>query len=266
MKKIISTSANPLIRKSAYLFVLLVALSSFIFQQKTTLYIIGDSTVRNTTKPGDLWGWGSIIQDYFDSSKLSVSNQAQAGRSTRTYLKEGRWDKVLSTLKAGDYVMMQFGHNDGAKPDTSKAGYRGVLRGIGEDSVLLNWPDGKQETVHSYGWYIRKFVQDAKAKGAIPIVCSFIPRNDWKDGKVIRPTNNFGQFAEALAKQENVYFIDLNSITANKYDAMGQEAVKPFFPKEHTHTNYDGAKLNAASVVDGLKLLKDCRLNSYLRN
>ena len=266
MKKIISTSANPLIRKSAYLFVLLVALSSFIFQQKTTLYIIGDSTVRNTTKPGDLWGWGSIIQDYFDSSKLYVSNQAQAGRSTRTYLKEGRWDKVLSTLKAGDYVMMQFGHNDGAKPDTSKAGYRGVLRGIGEDSVLLNWPDGKQETVHSYGWYIRKFVQDAKAKGAIPIVCSFIPRNDWKDGKVIRPTNNFGQFAEAVAKQENVYFIDLNSITANKYDAMGQEAIKPFFPKEHTHTNYDGAKLNAASVVDGLKLLKDCRLNSYLRN
>ena len=266
MKKIISTSAKPLIHKSAYLFVLLVALSSFIFQQKTTLYIIGDSTVRNTTKPGDLWGWGSIIQDYFDSSKLYVSNQAQAGRSTRTYLKEGRWDKVLSTLKAGDYVMMQFGHNDGAKPDTSKAGYRGVLRGIGEDSVLLNWPDGKQETVHSYGWYIRKFVQDAKAKGAIPIVCSFIPRNDWKDGKVIRPTNNFGQFAEAVAKQENVYFIDLNSITANKYDAIGQEAIKPFFPKEHTHTNYDGAKLNAVSVVDGLKQLKDCRLNSYLRN
>ncbi len=144
MKKVAQQFLNSPIRKFIYI-ILIVILSSFIFlQQKTTLYIIGDSTVRNTTKPNDLWGWGSIIQDYFDSSKLYVSNQAMAGRSTRTYVKEGRWDKVLSTLKAGDFVMIQFGHNDGAKPDTSKAGYRGVLRGTGEDSVVLNWNDGKQ--------------------------------------------------------------------------------------------------------------------------
>jgi rhamnogalacturonan acetylesterase len=267
MKKTIYQFINSPIRKYVNWVLLIVVLSSFIYlQQKPTLYIIGDSTVRNTTtdKPDALWGWGSIIGDFFDSSKLSISNQAMAGRSTRTYLKEGRWDKVLLTLKAGDYVMMQFGHNDGSKPDTSKAGYRGVLRGTGEDSVVLNWPDGKPEIVHTYGWYIRKFIRDAKAKGAIPIVCSFIPRNDWKDGKVIRPKNNFGQFAEEVAKQENAFFIDLNSITADKYDAMGQEAVKPFFPKEHTHTNYDGAKMNAASVVDGLKLLPNCNLNKYL--
>lgn len=248
-----------------FLFLAFIGLSFTFVSEKPTLYLIGDSTVRNTTKPGDLWGWGSILQDYFDSSKLYVSNQAMAGRSTRTYLKEGRWDKVLSTLKTGDFVMMQFGHNDGSKPDTSKAGYRGVLRGTSEDSVVLNWNDGKQEIVHTYGWYIRKFIRDTKAKGATPIVCSFIPRNDWKDGKIIRPKNNFGQFAEEVAKQEGAYFIDLNTITANKYDAMGQEAVKPFFPKEHTHTNYDGAKINAESVVDGLKMLKDCKLNDFLK-
>jgi len=249
------------------LVIALISMSFTFVTDRTTLYVIGDSTVRNTTsqKPDALWGWGSIIQDYFDSTKLSVSNQAMAGRSTRTYLKEGRWDKVMSTLKAGDYVMMQFGHNDGAKPDTSKAGYRGVIRGVGEDSVVLNWNDGKQEIVHTYGWYIRKFVRDTKAKGATPIVCSFIPRNDWKDGKVIRPKNNFGQYAEEVAKQEGAFFIDLNTITADKYDAMGQEAVKPLFPKEHTHTSYEGAKINAESVIDGLKKLASCKLNDFLK-
>jgi lysophospholipase L1-like esterase len=253
------------VQQIAIILMVILGSSFVLLQQKTTLYIIGDSTVRNTTKPGDLWGWGSIIGDFFDSTRLVVSNQAMAGRSTRTFIKEGRWDNVLSTLKAGDYVMMQFGHNEGSRPDTSKAGYRGVLRGIGEDTVQLTWNDGKVEIVHSYGWYIRKFIQDVKAKGGTPIVCSFIPRNDWKDGKVQRPVNSFGQYAQAVAAQEHTYFIDLNNITADKYDAMGQEAVKPFFPKEHTHTSYEGAKMNATSVVDGLKLIKDCRLNDFLK-
>ena len=242
-----------------------IFLCSFIGQpKKPVLYIIGDSTVRNTTSPGGLWGWGSIISDFLDTTRISVSNQAQAGRSTRTYLKEGRWDKVLNSLKPGDYVMMQFGHNDGSRPDTSKNGYRGVLRGTGEDSVVLDWGEGKTEVVHTYGWYIKKFINEAKAKGATPIVCSFIPRNDWKDGKVIRPKNSFGQFAEESAKQTGAIFIDLNSIVADKYDAMGEEAVKPFFPKEHTHTNYDGARLNAQSVIEGIEKNKACTLNKYI--
>ena len=249
--------------KSVVLFVLL---SSFVwmYHSKPTLYIIGDSTVRNTTTPGGLWGWGSIIGDFFDTTKLSISNQAMAGRSTRTFIKEGRWDKVMSTLKAGDYVMMQFGHNEGSRPDTSKNGYRGVLRGIGEDTVVLNWGNDKYETVHSYGWYIRKFIRDVKSKGANPVVLSLIPRNDWKDGKVLRSVNSFGQYAAEVAKQEGVWFVDLNGITADKYDAMGADKVKPFFPQEHTHTNYDGAKINAASVTEGLQLLKECSLNKYL--
>lgn len=247
--------------------ILLVFLCSFTLQQKKpTLYIIGDSTVRNSTAPDGLWGWGSLIGNFLDSSKIDISNQAMAGRSTRTFLKEGRWDKVLATLKAGDYVMMQFGHNEGSRPDTSKKGYRGVLRGTGEDTVMLDWGEGKTEVVHSYGWYIRKFINDAKAKGATPIVCSFIPRNDWKEGKVIRPKNSFGQYAEEVAKQEGAFFIDLNSLVADKYDAMGEEAVKPFFPKEHTHTSYNGALLNAQCVIDGLKKIPSCSLNKFVRS
>ncbi len=83
-----------------------------------------------------------------------------AGRSTRTFIKEGRWHKVDSPLKPGDYVMMVFGHNEGSKPDTSKAGYRGVLKGTGKETVELTWPDSTKEIVQTYGWYIRKFVND----------------------------------------------------------------------------------------------------------
>ena len=244
------------------LFAAFILLAAFV-DPKPTLYIIGDSTVRNQDSLGQR-GWGSHIAKYLDTSKISVSNQAQAGRSTRTFIKEGRWDRVLSTLKSGDYVMMQFGHNEGSKPDTSRRGYRGVLRGIGEDSVVLTWPNNSIEVVHSYGWYIRKFIKDAKAKGAIPIVLSMIPRNEFKEGKVDRADKDYGLWAKQAAEQEGAYFIDLNSITADKYDKLGPEETKKFFPGDHTHTNPAGADVNAQSVVEGLRMQKKISLNKYL--
>jgi rhamnogalacturonan acetylesterase len=243
---------------------LVVFCSSFVLLQndKPTLYIIGDSTVRNSNK--EQWGWGTLITDFFDSNKIAISNQAMAGRSTRTFIKEGRWDKVLSTMKKGDYVMMQFGHNEGSKPDTTRGGYRGVLKGTGEDSVQLTWPNGTLETVHSYGWYLKKFIRDAKAKGATPIVLSMIPRNQFNEGKVRRADKDYGRWAKEVADAEGVIFIDLNAITADKYDAWGPEKVKEFFPGDHTHTNKEGARVNAASVVNGIKLNPANLLNQYL--
>jgi len=238
--------------------------SFFLFQKdKPTLYIIGDSTVRNTNRPQ--CGWGEMINELLDTMQISISNQAMAGRSTRTFIKEKRWDKVLSTLKAGDFVIMQFGHNEGSKPDTSKAGYRGVLRGTGEETVELTWKDSSIETVHTYGWYLRKFVQDAIAKGATPIICSMIPRNQFTDGKVKRADKDFGKWAREVAFSEGIPFIDLNAITADKYDALGPDEVKKFFPGDHTHTNVEGARLNAASVADGIRLLKKLELKKYLK-
>ena len=237
--------------------------SFFLFQkEKPTLYLIGDSTVRNTNRPQ--CGWGEMISELFDTTQLNISNQAMAGRSTRTFIKEKRWEKVLSTLKKGDFVMMQFGHNEGSKPDTSKAGYRGVLNGTGDETVSLTWKDSTIETVHTYGWYLKKFVQEAKAKGAIPIICSMIPRNEFVDGKVKRAGEDYGKWAKEVAASEHVFFVDLNTITADKYDAMGADGVKKFFPGDHTHTNMEGAKLNAASVVDGIRSIKDLPLNPYL--
>jgi len=240
--------------------------SSFILTQneKPTIYLIGDSTVRNNNK--EQWGWGSLLPEFFDSTKITISNQAMAGRSTRTFVKEGRWDNVLSTLKKGDYVMMQFGHNESSRPDTSRAGYRGVLKGTGEDTVQLTWSNGTIETVHTYGWYIRKFVNDAKAKGATPIVLSMIPRNEFRDGKVLRADKDYGLWAKQIAEEENVLFIDLNAITATKYDTLGPEKVKTYFPGDHTHTNQEGARVNAASIVDGIKANSKNSMNRYLKS
>lgn len=249
---------------AALLLLLFATLSSFILftKEKPVLYIIGDSTVRNTNRPQ--CGWGEKIGEYLDSNQVSISNQAMAGRSTRTFIKEGRWDRVISTIKAGDYLMMQFGHNEGSVPDTTKAGYRGVLKGTGEETKELVWPDGTAETVHTYGWYLRKFIREARSKGAIPIVLSMIPRNEFREGKVMRAGNDYGKWAKEVAEQEGVYFIDLNNITSDKYDQLGPDEVKKFFPGDHTHTNEAGATVNAASVSEGLKLLKGCGLAQFL--
>lgn len=263
----IKTILKMIIKQKRFLALAIVFLicSSFILfqKEKPTIYLIGDSTVRNSDKVQ--WGWGSLLPEFFDSTKIGISNQAMAGRSTRTFIKEGRWNRVLSTLKKGDFVLMQFGHNEGSRPDTSRAGYRGVLRGIGEDTVQLTWANGTPETVHTYGWYIRKFVRDAKAKGATPIVLSMIPRNEFREGKVLRADKDYGLWAKQIADEEGAIFIDLNSITADKYDALGSEKVKTFFPGDHTHTNQEGARVNAASIVDGIKANPKNPLNQYLK-
>jgi len=242
--------------------------SSFVLwkKEKPVFYIIGDSTVRNGDGSGknQQWGWGSFIADHFDTTKIAIRNHAIGGRSSRSFITEGRWDKILTTLKKGDYVIMQFGHNDaGPLDDTARA--RGTIKDIGDESKEIYNPiTKKQEVVYTYGWYMRKYIRDTKAKGAIAIVCSPIPRNDWKDGKVIRSSESYTKWAREVAEQEGAYFINLNEIVATKYEEIGAEKVKPFFPVDHTHTNIDGAKLNAKIVISAIKVMKPGRLKKYL--
>lgn len=235
---------------------------------KPVLYIIGDSTVKNGSGngAGGLWGWGDFMYSQLDTNKISIKNFARGGRSSRTFITEGLWDQVLSKVKPGDYVIMQFGHNDGgAVNDSSRA--RGTIRGTGEETREIdNILTKKHEVVHSFGWYMKKYISDAKAKGATPIVCSLIPRNDWKDGKVIRATGSYGTWAREAAETGGAFFIDLNEIIALKYEATGQkEVTEKYFLTEHTHTTKAGALLNAAAVAEGIKSLKGCKLKNYLK-
>jgi rhamnogalacturonan acetylesterase len=249
------------------LFSIISAGSSFIFlkKEKPVFYIIGDSTVRNgdgTGRNGQV-GWGSVIDIYFDTSAISVRNLAIGGRSSRTFITEGRWDKIMATLKKGDFVIMQFGHNDGgALDDTARA--RGTIKGVGMDSIEIYNPIRKmKEVVHTYGWYMRKYVNDAKAKGAVAIICSPIPRNSWKDGKVSR--TDYTGWAKQSADETGAYFIDLHERIATTYEQMDTLKVNSFFPADHTHTNKAGAELNAQKVVEGIKDLKKCKLKKYLK-
>ena len=125
-------------------FLLSSFIALFLQETKPTLYIIGDSTVRNSNK--EQWGWGTLITDYFDTAKIKVANHAIAGRSSRSFTNEKRWVRVDSLLKPGDFVMMQFGHNDGSRPDTTQRN-RGTLRGVGDDTVELVFADGRKEIV-----------------------------------------------------------------------------------------------------------------------
>ena len=228
-----------------------------------TLFIIGDSTVKNSGK--GLLGWGDPIASFFDQTKVKIDNRARGGRSSRTFLTEGLWDQVVVQLQPGDFVLMQFGHNDGgAVNDDSRA--RGSLRGIGDETEEIdNLLTKKHEVVHTFGWYMKKFVTDTKAKGATAIVLSPIPRNMWKDGKVIRASDSYGKWAAQVAAAEQVAFIDLNAIVAQKYEALGPDKVKElYFLEDHTHTTPAGAEVNAASVVEGLRALKNSPLAGFL--
>lgn len=225
-----------------------------------SLFIIGDSTASN----GADCGWGSHLADYFDTDKINVFNRARAGRSSRTFQTEGLWDKVLNEINTGDYVLIQFGHNDGgAINDNYRA--RGSLPGLGEEAQEIdNLITKKHEIVHTFGWYMRKFIADTKAKGATPIILSLTVRNIWKNGRVERGSGNYSKWAAEIAKLQDVAFIDLTRIIAGQYELLGRAKVASFFPKDHTHTNAEAADFNAALVVSGLKTLKDCALSDYL--
>ncbi|HEY4382228.1 MAG TPA: rhamnogalacturonan acetylesterase [Acidobacteriaceae bacterium] len=257
-----------------------------------SLILIGDSTVRNGHGKGDQnqWGWGAPIADLFDPAKINVVNHAIGGLSSHSYISQGHWDLALEIIKPGDIVLIQWGHNDGginlpgaapvpdaglapgATPPTPPPGVAprgpnvgGSLPGIGEETLdATNARSGKVETVHTYGWYLRKYIADVKAKGATPIICSLVPRKIWVDGKVRRQTDTYRGWAQQVAEQQHVGFVDLNEIIARRYDALGPDAVDKLFGDPHTHTDWDGAVLNAESVVAGLRALPHDPVAKYL--
>jgi lysophospholipase L1-like esterase len=234
--------------------------------QLPTLWLIGDSTVKNSWDRGDdgLWGWGNPIAAYFDQSRINVENQALGGTSSRSFLTTRLWEAVRVQIQPGDFVIMQFGHNDGGGAyEDSRA--RKSIKGSDDETVKVTLQEsGLPETVHTFGWYLRQYVSDIKARGATPIICSLVPRNNWRDGKVIRAEDSYAKWAREAAAACGALFIDLNGLVADRYDRMGEDAVKPFFPVEHTHTGWEGAVANAECIVQGIRSLNECELKNYL--
>ena len=234
---------------------------------KPVVFITGDSTVKNTDRDEDgMWGWGSQATDIFDTDKITVFNNAQAGRSCRSYLREGRWDKVYNDLQPGDFVLIQFGHNDaGNELDHGKA--RNDITGTADSSHVYRVRTDKEvrnEVVYTFGWYLCKMIDDVRQKGATPILVSLTPRNEWPGGKIERRNNSFGKWYREVVAKTAVEFVDLHNITADALDEIGQNDAKEYFKKDHTHTSKKGAKLNAQSIAKGLRKINS-PLVKYLK-
>jgi rhamnogalacturonan acetylesterase len=231
-------------------------------EARPVLWLIGDSTVRVGT--AGQRGWGEELGAFFEETAIEVRNRAIGGRSSRTFRTEGRWQDVLEALRPGDWVLIQFGHNDGG-PINDDTRARGTLPGLGDETEEIdNRLTGQREVVHTYGWYLRRYVAEARARGAVPIVLSLVPRRVWRDGRIERGASTYGGWARAAAAAEGGLFVDLNELVALRYEQMGPETVAALFADERTHTNAAGARVNAECVVAGLRALLGAELEPFL--
>ena len=231
---------------------------------KPVVFFTGDSTVKNADKEEDgMWGWGSQAYTIFNPKKITCVNAAKAGRSSRSYLNEGRWEKVYNSLQPGDYVLIEFGHNDICSMTDKKM--RGSIPCAKDTCHVYQMEESKQyEVVYSFGWYLKKFIQDVREKGATPILVSLTPRNEWPHGKMERRNDTYGKWYREIVDETGVAFLDLHNIAADSYDKIGKEKVKAYYKKDHTHTSLKGAQHNAKCVAKGLKKMKS-PLAKYLK-
>ena len=251
--------------------------------RKPTVFFTGDSTVKNADKDDDgMWGWASQAFTVFDESKITLVNAARAGRSTRTFIKEGLWDKVYNSLQPGDFVTIQFGHNDICPIADKKA--RGVIAESKDTCHVYKLENGTYELVYSFGWYLKKMIDDVREKGATPILVSLTPRNEWPGGKVERRDGSYGKWYREVVEETGVEFVDLHNISADFLDKkfalkklpadkekakqkiaeLKEKVQNIYFKKDHTHASKLGAQMNAQSMAKGLKA-NNSPLAKYLK-
>jgi lysophospholipase L1-like esterase len=197
-----------------------------------TIYLLGDSTVCD--QPREPYNsWGQMLTRFFNPG-IAIANHAESGESLRSSLGAKRLDKVLSLIKPGDYLFIQYGHNDEKE---------------------------KGEGVGAFTTYkadLKKFVDSARQRGGTPVLITPVQRRTFdKDGKI---TNSHGDYPEAVrqvAKEENVPLIDLHAMSKPLYEAWGVERSKlAFAPGDNTHHNNYGSYELAKCIVEGIRTNK----------
>lgn len=261
----------------------LLVLTAFTHDHVTTIFIIGDSTAANKdiSNGKQERGWGMALQCYFDDNIL-VDNHAVNGRSSLSFFNEGRWQKVLEKIRPGDYVIIQFGHND-EKPKA----------------------DRHTDPGSTFDYMLARYVRETRERGGIPVLMNCVvrrnfytavPQNDddeklrtttFKDGvKMVEGDtliDTHGLYRVAprdVAERMNVHFVDANKITHDLEQGLGTEASKrlhmwflpgqePSVPngrQDNTHYNVYGAHVVAKLLADALcqeiPLLKACRTDA----
>ena len=232
--------------RSAYAFLVAVFLFGFVPKQQDQIvvYLVGDSTcsIKETNAYPET-GWGMPFVYFFDST-VRIENRARNGRSTKSFMEEGRWDDVMSTLKEGDYVFIQFGHNDEVP---SKV--------------------GRYTTPDQFQTNLKKYVADSRSKGAIPILLTPVTRRSFKEGVLTNTHEEYAQLVRDVATSEEVLLMDMTKITMDYISQLGEEKSKmlfmhlekgehPNYPNgksDNTHTNALGARKVAQLVLDQIE-------------
>jgi len=226
----------------------IVMLTSFMFplKKKIHVYLIGDSTMCTyETSRAPLTGWGMPFVNFFDST-VSIDNRARGGRSTRTFISENRWQPVAESLEEGDYVLIQFGHNDEAKEEKYKDRYTPV-------------PDYKTN--------LARFIEETRAKKAIPVLITPVSRMRFKDGRAEETHTEYTAAVYEVGNEKGVAVIDLDKKSRELYQQLGPDNTRllfmqlepgehPHYPdgqKDNTHFNEYGARRIAELVLQGIR-------------
>ena len=228
-----------------------------IDKNKSSIFLIGDSTVRNGAGDGENgeWGWGDLLEQALGNRQYNIVNRAVGGLSSRTFYTGGHFARTLSMMQAGDILLMQFGHNDSSPINDDKRA-RGTIPGINEaHETIENLVTGREEVVHSYGWYLRQMFGEAKARGIRVVVCSPVPSKIWEGTFIARNENDYPAWAMQVARQSGSDFIDLFALVAKAYERLGKSEVDNLFADEYTHTSREGASLTAGIVAQQLQPL-----------
>ncbi|KAK7689943.1 hypothetical protein QCA50_006583 [Cerrena zonata] len=212
-----------------------------------TVRIAGDSTMAKGGGGAGTDGWGQYLGQYLS---LPVVNNAIAGRSARSYTDEGRFTSLINAAQKGDYVIIEFGHNDGlaGNPDNG----RQDAFGDGYDTTAtVTTSSGASLVIHTFPYYIQNAVTALQAKGAIPIVSSQTPSNNWS-GSSISAGPRFVGYAQTAASRTKAQYIDHYDYVAQAYNKIGQTTVNTYFPNDGTHTSPTAANIVAQAFVRGL--------------
>jgi lysophospholipase L1-like esterase len=231
-------------------FLLFACITLSGWAQKTTIYTIGDSTMANKVAPeqNPERGWGQMLPTFF-SDKVVIDNRAVNGRSTRSFIDLKLWEAVYNALEKGDYVFIQFGHNDGKVTD----------------------PTRYTNPHTSYRHNLIRFVEETRKKGATPILFSSITRRTFNEqGVLIDSHGDYTQELRLVAQEYKVPFIDMQYYTELLEEKYGKEGSKSlhlhytkgensYFPngkEDDTHLSVLGATEIAKIAVSQIKLLK----------
>ena len=236
-----------------------IFLSIFTFaQKKPTLFLIGDSTIANKENPdkNPEHGWGQVLPQYMTSG-IEIQNHAMNGRSSKSFRTEGRWDKVEKQLKKGDFVVIQFGHNDQKIKDSTKF----------------------TNPYTQYRANLKRYVNETRAKGATPILMtSIVRRNFTENGVLVDTHKEYPLVVRMVANDMKVPFVDMQLLTEQMEIAYGPENSKklhlhfkegeePYYTKakdDDTHLSRLGAETVAKLAVKDLKSLKT-GLEKYIK-